>query len=53
MFLQLVCDKDVNKGIAYQYALPESNPRYAAAYEWTFLSWKKCSNPCGGGVQVN
>lgn len=44
--------REQNKGIQYQYAIPEVDPTYSPRYLWQFLDWDPCTDPCSGGSQV-
>lgn len=44
--------KEPNRGIHYQYALPEVDPSYVPRYLWQFIDWDTCTDPCSGGAQV-
>lgn len=44
--------KEPNRGIHYQFALPEVDPSYVPRYLWQFVDWDACTDPCSGGAQV-
>lgn len=44
--------REANKGIHYQYAVPEIDPTYIPRYLWQYLDWDPCTDPCSGGSQV-
>lgn len=44
--------KEPNRGIHYQFALPEIDPSYVPRYLWQFVDWDACTDPCSGGAQV-
>lgn len=44
--------REQNKGIHYQYAIPEVDPTYSPRYLWQYLDWDPCTDPCSGGSQV-
>ncbi|KAL1139741.1 hypothetical protein AAG570_006719, partial [Ranatra chinensis] len=49
--VRIFCDDDINRGIMYQYALPEQVARLPT-YRWEYLEWDTCTNACGGGTQM-
>ncbi|CAH1407507.1 unnamed protein product, partial [Nezara viridula] len=50
--ISLKCYDEINMGIHYQYALPETSILHTPIYKWNFLFWDECSTMCGGGSQV-
>ena len=44
---------EVNHGIRYQYAVPEYDPSYIPRYQWQYIDWDPCTDPCSGGAQVS